>query len=64
MQKEQSALTVVLKLAISGLTGLTLIVLSAVNLPYQGRLVPQFSELQPLTSQLESGPQVVNVATW
>ena len=39
-KKEQSALTVVLQLVISGLTGLILIVLSAVNLLYQGRLLP------------------------
>ena len=36
----QSALTVVLKLVIGGLTSIILIVLSTVNLQFQGRFVP------------------------
>ena len=42
MQKQQSALTVTLNLIISGLTSIILIVLSTINLQYQGQFVPNF----------------------
>ena len=38
MQRQQSALTVILKLAISGLTNIILIALGTVNLQFQGQL--------------------------
>ena len=37
MQKQQSALTVLLKLSLSGLMGNLLIVLNTMNLQFQGR---------------------------
>ena len=40
MQKEQSALAVILKLVISGLTSVILIVLGTVSVQFQGPLVP------------------------
>ena len=40
MQKQQSALTVILKLVISGLISVILIVLSMVDLQFQGWFVP------------------------
>ena len=39
MQKQQSALTVIFKLVLSGLTSVILIVLSTINLQFQGQLV-------------------------
>lgn len=38
----QSALTVISKLVLSGLTSVTVIVLSTINLQYQGQFVPNF----------------------
>ena len=41
-ETSQSALTVILKLVISGLTSVILIVLTAVNLQFQGQFVSHF----------------------
>ena len=46
LQKQQSALTVILKLVISGLTSISFAVLGAVNLQFQGQLVS--SSLRPI----------------
>ena len=43
MQKQQSALTVIFKLVISGLTSIILIVLGTVNLQFQGKFVCFFA---------------------
>ena len=40
MQKQQSALTVIIKLVISGLTRVILIILGTVILQFQGPFVP------------------------
>ena len=40
MQEQQSALTVIFRLVISGLTSIISIVLGAVNLQFQGPFVP------------------------
>ena len=40
MQKQQSALTVVFKLVMGGLTSIILVVLGRVNLQFQGPFVP------------------------
>ena len=59
----QSALTVILKLAIGGLTSVILIVLGTINLQFQGWFVPisrdQFSELWQLMSRLQSRHYIV-----
>ena len=59
----QSALTVILKLAIGGLTSVILIVLGTINLQFQGWFVPisqgQFSGLWQLMSRLQSGHYIV-----
>ena len=64
VETAQSALTVILKLVIGGLTSIILIVLSTVSLQFQGQFVPiscvQFSELWQLTSWLQSAHHVVN----
>ena len=39
MQKQESALTVILKLVLSGLTSIILVVLGTVNLQFQGLFV-------------------------
>ena len=40
MQKQQSSMTVIFKLVISGLTSVILIVLGTINLQFQGPFVP------------------------
>ena len=59
----QSALTVILKLVIGGLTSVILIVLGTINLQFQGWFVPisrdQFSELWQLMSRLQSRHYIV-----
>lgn len=46
LQKQQSALTVILKLVLSGLTSISFAVLGAVNLQFQGQSVS--SSLRPI----------------
>ena len=66
---EQSALTVIFKLAIRGLTSVILVVLGTVNI-FSSRvhlfpfLWSQFSELWQLMSWVQSGHLVVNFSTW
>ena len=63
VERVQSALTVILKLAIGGLTSVILIVLGTINLQFQGWFVPisrdQFSELWQLMSRLQSRHYIV-----
>ena len=65
VQKEQSALTVILKLATSGLTNTILIVLNTVDSKFQGWLVP--ISLRPVLttvgalSWLQAGHHAVNL---
>ena len=63
VETAESALTVILKLVIGGLTSVVLIVLSTVTLQFQGWFVPitrgQFSELWQLMSWLQSSYYVV-----
>ena len=65
----QSALTVIFKLVIGGLTSRILIILSTVSLfSFSVGLIPfpwgQFSELWQLMSWLQPGHHVVNLSTW
>ena len=53
MQKQQSSLTIIFKLVISGLTGIILVVLDTVHSQFRGPFVPiylQSSELWQLLS--------------
>ena len=63
VETTESAVTVILKLVIGGLTSVILIVLSTVTLQFQGWFVSisrgQFSELWQLMSWLQSGHHVV-----
>ena len=66
---EQSALTVIFKLAIGGLTSVILVVLGTVNIfSFRVHLFPflwsQFSELWQLMLWVQSGNLVVNFSTW
>ena len=64
----QLSLTVILKLAIDGLTSIILVVLGTVNLQFQDPFFPflwgQFSELWQLLSWVLSGHHVLNFSTW
>ena len=64
----QSALTIILKLVISGLTIIILIVSGTINLQFQGQFVSiswdKFSELWQHMSWLRSGHHVVNFFWW
>ena len=64
----QLSLTVILKLAIDGLTSIILVVLGTVNLQFQDPFFPffwgQFSELWHLLSWVLSGHHVLNFSTW
>ena len=68
MQKQQSSMTVSIKLVISGLTSVILIVLGTINLQFQGPFVPislgSVFKLWQLTSWVQSGHHVVNFSTW
>ena len=63
VETAESAVTVILKLVIGGLTSVILIVLSTVTLQFQGWFVSisrgQFSELWQFMSWLQSGHHVV-----
>ena len=68
IETAQSALIVILKLAIGGLTSVILIVLSTVSLQFQGQFVRislrPVLKLWQLMPRLQGGHHVVNFSTW
>ena len=60
MHKQQSALTVILKLVFGGLTSVVLIVLSTANLQFQGG----FISLRPVLGIVYDGAVCVMVIIW
>ena len=68
IETAQSALIVILKLAIGGLTSVILIVLSTGSLQFQGQFVPislrLVLKLWQLMPWLQGGHHAVNFSTW
>ena len=59
MKKQQSALTIIFRFVISGLTSIIFVVLGTVNLQFQGRCVPIY--LRPI---LRTMAVYVMAAVW